>query len=198
MKILLPILSLFLLFNCVNKTERISETLGIKKIDTIMYSYKHHHGYMKLMLFSNKEFLFINQVHPELGYSKTTGTYTKESNALNLKPFLCIECKLLDRHNVYKFVCDTINFSNIEHQVKTEYFVFNWKNHNYLLSEEPDQFYDPDNDENDFNRFINDYHAKIKPENHNRYLVSETEKITNNLLPIDSFPEKYKHLILKK
>lgn len=150
MKILLPILSLFLLFNCVNKTERISETLEIKKTDTITYLNKGLHDHIKLMLFSDKKFKFINEPFFEAGYSETTGTYTHLDNIIILNPSLCIECKYVEYNNHFKPDCDTIEFINLEYKISTKYLAFNWKHKNYLLSEESEQIEEISKNENVF------------------------------------------------
>ncbi|WP_055446498.1 hypothetical protein [Lacinutrix mariniflava] len=195
MRVLLVIILFYSLLSCKEKAEKKLET---KKIDTLLYSYKHHHGFMKLILFSDKKFKFINQVHQELGISETTGTYIHENNVLNLQPLLCKECEFNEVNEIYKLVCDTIEFSCLKLQVKTNYFTFNWKNNDYLLSEESDQIQEVGKNQNDFNRFINNYNEGYEPTDHGRYLISKTNKIINKELPIDSFPEKYRNLFLTK
>jgi hypothetical protein len=68
---------------------------------------------------------------------------------------------------------------------------------NYLLSEEPDAVLVVGKDENDFNRFINNYNNGYGVHKYRSYLVSAAKEIINTELPIDSFPENYRKLILQ-
>jgi len=187
------ILILFLLtYSCKTKNEEISIE---KKIDTLLYSYKGHHDFKKLMLFSNNTFKFINQDHYKLGFTKSIGDFYKEGSSIILKPSVIEECKYKNVNDTVRPICNTLKYSESKFKVKTNYIIIDWKNNSYLLSEEPDLISTVGNDKNDFHRFIEYYNENLEPNKHGRYLVSKNKEPGSVKLRIKDFPEKYRNLI---
>ncbi len=192
MKGTLLITLLLFIFSCKERSSTLSNQ---KKNDTTTYTYNGYHNFMKLMLFSNKKFKYTYQDHPELGQFKVTGNYVKFDKSISLKPLDYEKCIYVESNDTFRFNCTKLKNG---HKIKTQYDILEWKNNNYLLSEESDFIHTVNGENDDYQRFINYYNQGFEPIKHGKYLISKTKKTNDLELDKDVFPKKYRKLLLDK
>lgn len=193
---------LVVLFTCFisscNNKDLKSVDLVSNITDTLEYSQKGFNDGILLSLIDNKTFEYEKYSYGCIGGShveKMYGYYEKESDYLKLFPErVKIETKYID------FDMDNIiiesNYVPDSFSIKTDYYIVDWGNNEYLLSE--DSSLVGDEQINDFHRFSEYFNSGSEPENSGRYLVNKSNDsdFENEDLNISTIPIKWRYLFL--
>jgi len=199
MKIILKIATLLLMLSCSDHRSAQSQE-SIRAIDTISYSYHGFNYHHKLDLLSNQEFIRFESMASCFGDVRTEkhlGIYRWKDSILYLKPKkveVFIKSSFLqemERKYILAYGADSL-------KIKTDFQLFEWKNKEYLLSDNEDSL-TPLDLSNDYLQFAYYYNSGAEPEESGNYLTRVKKDTTVNI-PWDSerIPKKYRDNFLNE
>lgn len=193
------VLICILIISCNNKNSSVVEKNSNLKVDTLNFSSRGFNSGHKLKLTTDNQFIDENHWAGCLGgggKQKIYGTYISDKGKIILNPKTVhyIETPMfkddtLSKKSVAKYNSDSI-------KIKTEYFLVEWRQNKYLLSEKTTPVIE---EENDFIRFAQYFNSESRRFKFDGFLYNDKEDTSdsiNSSFDYNQIPSKWRKYFL--
>lgn len=195
------------MINCNNGNNYVAERNSNLKVDTLSFSSQGFNSGHKLKLTTDNHFVDENywaSCFGGGGEQKIYGTYISDNGKIILNP------KTVHYIETPMFESDTLSEKRISEynpdslEIKTEFYLVEWRRNKYLLSESQDPNYGMDSlyiVQNDFIRFAQYYNSESRRFKFDGFLYFDNEHTCDSLNPdfdYEQIPIKWRKYFLKK
>lgn len=195
------------MISCNGRNNSVAKKNPHVKIDTLIFSSSGFNSGHKLKLATDNKFIDENFWASCLGgggRQKIYGTYISDNGKIILNPKTVhyIETPMFESDTLSKISISEYNPDSLE--IKTEYYLVEWRRNKYLLSESMDPNYEMDSlyiAQNDFIRFAQYYNSESRRFKFDDFLYFDNEHTCDSLNPdfdYEQIPIKWRKYFLKK
>lgn len=195
------------MIGCNNGNNYVAEQTSNLEVDTLSFSSRGFNSGHTLKLATDNNFIDENYWAGCLGgggTQKIYGTYISDNGKIILNPRTVhyIETPMFENDTISEKTITEYNPDSLN--IKTEYYLVEWRRNKYLLSESMDPNYEMESsslEQNDFIRFAQYYNSESRRFKFDGFLYFDNEHTCDSLNPdfdYEQIPVKWRMYFLKK